>query len=254
MMKKIIVLIVTVFLFAAGCSEDKSSNPEVAQLHKSEYKVKLDEMPEPVGGIEAIQKNIVYPEEARTQGVSGKVIVVAYINDDGNVDKTEVAKSTSPLLDSAAISAVSAVKFIPGRIDGKNIKSKVAIPIVFKLGDDKLSHKFSEEGAQTVEGKNKDYLTSAEVMPEVKGGVNAIMRSIVYPAGAKEKGIEGKVFVLALIDENGKVVSAESMKEADPLLARAAVEAVKKAEFIPGENKGKKVKVQVVIPITFKLK
>lgn len=78
--------------------------------------------------------------------------------------------------------------------------------------------------------------------------------SPVYPQLAKLSGIQGKVYVETLIDEEGNVVSTKVFKSDHEVFNAAAVEAIKAAKFSPGISKeGKKVKSNVVIPITFKL-
>ena len=53
------------------------------------YFVAVEEMPEPIGGIQAIQSKIVYPEIAKRAGVEGKVYVLAFVNEQGIVTKAE---------------------------------------------------------------------------------------------------------------------------------------------------------------------
>lgn len=93
----------------------------------------VEEMPEPIGGIEAIQKKIVYPEIAKRAGVEGKVYILAYVDENGNVTKTEVLKGIGAGCDEAAEKAVRETKFKPGKQRGKPVRVKVAVPIIFKL-------------------------------------------------------------------------------------------------------------------------
>ena len=51
------------------------------------YFVAVEEMPEPIGGIKAIQEKIVYPEIAKRAGVEGKVYILAFVDESGNVTK-----------------------------------------------------------------------------------------------------------------------------------------------------------------------
>jgi protein TonB len=76
----------------------------------------------------------VYPESARAAGHVGKVLVIAYIDENGNVTKTKVKNSSGfPELDQAAEDAVMKMKFEPATQDGKPIPSKVGVPINFDL-------------------------------------------------------------------------------------------------------------------------
>ena len=75
----------------------------------------------------------------------------------------------------------------------------------------------------------------------------------VYPEKAKMQDIQGKVFLKLLIDEKGNVAKAKVEKGVNALLDKSALTAAKKAKFSPAMQKGKAVKVWVVLPISYKL-
>lgn len=97
------------------------------------YFVAVEEMPEPIGGIKAIQEKIVYPEIAKRAGVEGKVYILAFVDVSGNVTKASVLKGIGAGCDEAALSAVEKTKFKPGKQRGKAVNVQVSIPVVFKL-------------------------------------------------------------------------------------------------------------------------
>ena len=97
------------------------------------YFVAVEEMPEPIGGIIAIQEKIAYPEIAKRAGVEGKVYVLAFVNEDGNVTDAKIIKGIGAGCDEAALDAVKKTKFKPGKQRGVPVKVQVSIPIVFKL-------------------------------------------------------------------------------------------------------------------------
>jgi len=97
------------------------------------YFVAVEEMPEPIGGIQGIQAKIVYSEIAKRAGVEGKVYVLAFVDEKGNVTKTVVQKGLGAGLDEAAENAIKQTKFKPGKQRGVPVKVQVMIPIVFKL-------------------------------------------------------------------------------------------------------------------------
>jgi len=93
-----------------------------------------DEPPEAIGGYGAIQRNLVYPEIARKAGVEGKVIVLAVIDEKGNVVRTQVVKSLGNNgCDEAAIAAIRKTKWKPAMQRDKAVKVQISIPVVFKL-------------------------------------------------------------------------------------------------------------------------
>lgn len=94
---------------------------------------KLDKYPEPVGGIEAMIKNVVYPVSAKDAGIEGKVFVKVIIDEEGNVTETSILKSVNADCDKAAMDAIKKTKFTPGIKDNKPVKAEVVIPVMFKL-------------------------------------------------------------------------------------------------------------------------
>ena len=94
---------------------------------------KLDKYPEPVGGIEEMIKNVIYPVAAKEAGIQGKVLVKTIIDEKGNVVETEVVQSVNADCDKAAMDAIKKTKFTPAIKDNKPVKSEVTIPVMFKL-------------------------------------------------------------------------------------------------------------------------
>ncbi len=101
--------------------------------------------------------------------------------------------------------------------------------------------------------KEPVYFIAVEKMPKPIGGIAAIQKKIVYPELAKRAGVQGRVFVKAYVDEQGKVKKVELIKGIGAGCDEAAMKAVKEAKFRPGKQRGKKVNVQVTIPIVFSL-
>ncbi len=93
----------------------------------------VEELPEPIGGIEAIHSKIKYPEFAKRAGVEGQVYVKAYVDKEGNVNKTELVKGIGGGCDEEAEKAVSETKFKPGKQRGKPVNVQVLIRIIFKI-------------------------------------------------------------------------------------------------------------------------
>jgi len=91
------------------------------------------QLPEPIGGLHAIQEKVYYTEIAKLAGIEGKVYVLAFLDEVGNVANARVIKGIGAGCDEAALEAVKIVKFTPARNNGKPVKVQVTIPIVFKL-------------------------------------------------------------------------------------------------------------------------
>jgi TonB family protein len=94
---------------------------------------------------------------------------------------------------------------------------------------------------------------TVEVMPEPIGGPDAIKKKLIYPEQAKENGIEGTVEVQITVDEFGEVTNAEVVKGIGYGCDETARIAVYYTKFKPGLQKGRPVKVQMTVPIEFKI-
>jgi len=97
-----------------------------------------------------------------------------------------------------------------------------------------------------------------EDMPEFEGGKMAFMKHIAkqvkYPRLAKNLGIEGRVFVEFVIDKEGNITEVKAVKGIGAGCDEEAVRVIKNApKWKPGKQRGKPVKVKMVLPINFKL-
>ncbi|MGD8781844.1 MAG: energy transducer TonB [Ignavibacteria bacterium] len=104
-----------------------------------------------------------------------------------------------------------------------------------------------------VEEEEPAFFVAVEEMPSPIGGIAAIQQKIVYPEIAKRAGVQGRVFVKAFVDEQGNVKKVELIKGIGAGCDEAAIKAVQETKFKPGKQRGKPVKVQVTVPVLFKL-
>ena len=115
---------------------------DTTRLNDDEYICSIVEtMPEYIGGDEArvkfLQKNLVYPEEARKKGIEGRVMVAFVVEVDGSLTNFKILRSVHPLLDEEALRVVKMMpKWIPGEQKGKPVRTQFQIPITFQLDDE----------------------------------------------------------------------------------------------------------------------
>ncbi len=117
-------------LFFLMVSETKPKNLVPGE---EEYLVAVDKMPAPVGGVDAIMKKITYPSTAQKNGVQGKVYVLVYINEKGEVDDVKVVKGIGAGCDEEAANTIRKSKFTPGMNNGVAVKTKFSLAITFKM-------------------------------------------------------------------------------------------------------------------------
>jgi len=96
-----------------------------------------------------------------------------------------------------------------------------------------------------------------EQMPEFTGGNEAmnayLQQHLVYPDSAKEHGVQGKVIVKFIVDENGNVVHPEVVRGLSSDLDAEALRIVRSMPtWKAGKNNGQNVAVYYTLPIVFR--
>ncbi len=100
---------------------------------------------------------------------------------------------------------------------------------------------------------------SVEEKPTFNGGdandfSKWVNQNIQYPAVAQEKGVEGRVVLGFVVDENGQVKDVKVLKGVDPALDAEAVRVVSASpKWAAGKQNGQAAKVSYTFPVVFKL-
>ncbi len=81
-----------------------------------------------------VYKYLKYPQEDIREGVQGKVIVSFIVEADGEVSNVSVERGVSETLDAEAVKVVGASpKWTPATRGGKKVRTKIVIPVEFRL-------------------------------------------------------------------------------------------------------------------------
>lgn len=91
-----------------------------------------------------------------------------------------------------------------------------------------------------------------EVQPELIGGLDGLQARVVYPDIMWRSPIEGQVIVRLVVTEQGEVEDPVVLRSPHEALNEAALDAVRASRFVPGTQRGKPVRVQFVVPVTFR--
>lgn len=140
------VIAITIVAFSS-CSKNKISKeakteialPLSAVSMEDSVFLEVDEMPLFPNGdkglLEFIAQNTNYPEEAKKNNISGKVLVQFVINKDCSVSQVKVVKGVNPALDTEALRVVSSLPKYekPARKSGNDVSVQFIIPISFTL-------------------------------------------------------------------------------------------------------------------------
>lgn len=113
--------------------ENKVNDVKTEKIVKIEevYYAAVDLMPEPVEGWEALNRKAKLPQEAIDNEISGRVVVRAFIDENGFVTRTELIKGIGYGCDEIALRIVRNTKFTSGKLKGKKVKVQMSVPIRF---------------------------------------------------------------------------------------------------------------------------
>ena len=98
----------------------------------------VEQMPTFPGGQQELMaylgKNIKYPTIAQENGTQGRVIIQFVVERDGTISDVHVARGVDPYLDKEAVRVVQSMpKWIPGKQNGKAVRVKFTVPVMFRL-------------------------------------------------------------------------------------------------------------------------
>ncbi len=163
----------------------------------------------------------------------------------------------------AALLAASNIESIARSISEQpTIVKKDAVKVLRQTQPQKPKKKRTPVKTQKKVGTVKDnddkVYSVSSVMPQYEGGITALMNFLAtnmkYPVEAQKKKLEGRVIVSFVVEKDGSLSDFKVVRSIDPLLDAEALRVAKlQKKWKPGYEKGKPVRVQYTLPITFKL-
>ncbi len=139
--------ILVIFLFSFNrtvmCQE---SSREIIVKDSVEIFTPIDQNPEFPGGMaelfKFLGKNIKYPADAVSEGITGRVHVKMIVNEDGSLSDFQVIESLHPSLDKEAIRVLKEMPlWQPAYQKGVAVKCNYTLPVKFSLDSKTLKKK-----------------------------------------------------------------------------------------------------------------
>ena len=217
----------------------------------------------------------VYPPLARQALIQGTVMLKVVIDKSGNVSDMQLV-SGHPMLAPAAIEAVKQWKYQPYLLNGEAVEVETNVQVIFRIADGPEPTHTAQEAPGTAPGEVPGGapggpVSGHQVVGGVIGGIvtaapsdavrvsEAVMRAFRlnmvtpdYPPAALEQRVSGPVVLSARISPSGDVESIRFLS-GPPMLAQAAIEAVKQWKYKPYLLNGEAVKVETTVGLSFAL-
>ncbi len=186
-----------------------------------------------------------YPKLAQEKKFEGEAIIKVIVGLDGQVEYTEVLKSSGyGILDTAALEAAIESKFDPVIEKGRKVRALTTIPFKFPIPELPIDLK------KKVDANEQPKIVEAWVSPNYPKPIEIPVPE--YPKLAKEKMLTGNVVIEALVDTNGLVIDTKVLKSSNyGILDTAALKAAEKSKFKPAKQRDKKIQMWIAIPFKF---
>lgn len=162
-----------------------------------------------------------------------------------------------------AFVAIGALLFNPNTAnalqkDEVTIVSAMATEGASQEGNNTQQGKTPREKAKLTLKDTSDVLTAPEVQPEPVGGMDAFRRWVGgmyrYPQAAIKARASGQIVVSFTVETDGSLTDIKVVKDIGYGTGNALVKVLKKSKpWIPGIQKGKKVRVAYQLPLTLSL-
>lgn len=104
---------------------DEEDEPEIF--------ITVEEMPQMIGGMGALNAELEYPDVARRAGIDGTVVVQVIVDENGNPTQPQILRAVHDALDREAIRAVMEMRFTPGKQRNRPVQVRTNVPVRFRL-------------------------------------------------------------------------------------------------------------------------
>jgi TonB family protein len=146
----------TLLVVVFACSEEKTDKSLSESQTQEEIFTIVEKQPEFDGGLDAFHRHIMnevkYPLQARQAGLEGRVDVQFVIEKDGSLSEVQVVKGIGAECDREAVRVVQSIPpFQPATQNGKPVRVRMVVPIVFKINDGKVNPDKSKQGLVIIE-------------------------------------------------------------------------------------------------------
>ena len=208
----------------------------------------------------------IYPPLARQARIQGTVVLDVVITKTGEVSKLQLI-SGHPMLAPAAIDAVKQWRYRPYEKDGVPVDVETTVQVNFRLagnppvqgvvGDQPGGAPPEEAAAGQVgfceNSVDSSFPTRVRVSQGVMQGLLIFKQPPIYPEEARTAHIQGTVLMVMEISREGSVCRI-ALISGHPLLAPAAIDAVKQWKYRPYLLNGQPVEVETQAQVNFTLK
>lgn len=200
----------------------------------------------------------VYPPLGRQARIQGMVILKVQISKTGDVESIQLV-SGHPILAPSAIEAVKQWKYKPYLLNGEPVEVETNVTVNFTLPDKlPVAGVVGDMPGGIPEGEQGGLAPQPAVPGRVRVSSGVEQGLVItkvppqYPPEAKDAHIQGVVLMNVIVDKEGNVANIQLIS-GHPLLAPAAIDAVKQWKYKPYLLNETPVEVETQVQVNFTL-
>jgi protein TonB len=142
--------------------------------------------------------------------------------------------------------------------DEEEIEEEIEIDLDMEADEETVIEEIIIDEEPVEEEKVDEIFEIVEESAEPLGGYAAfykyVNKNIKYPNQAKRMGVEGKVYVQFVVDQNGNITDVKAIRGIGAGCDEEAIRVLRESpKWKPGKQRGRAVKQRIVLPINFKL-
>lgn len=236
--------------------------------------LEVEHAPKPVDGYKAweefLRARVTTPEKEEALGISGVVVLEYVVDQEGKVRHPVIRKSFGGGVDDQLLAALQGSE-VPEWEPGTENNRAVSVVMSYRLHfdfkkDGQPQAAFFPKPSSDPRSQNYSHLGSngsevyevVEANPVPPGGMegwNAYLKeNLKYTQKAKDQKVEGTVYLVFMVDKDGKLKDPEILRGIGAGLDEEAIRLVKESPaWTPGIEHGQVVDVKIRLPIRFSL-
>ena len=146
-------------------------------------------------------------------------------------------------------------------VDNEEIIEEIEIDLDIEMTEDTRIEEviYIDQGESNVPDEIVDEIfTIVEEQPSPVGGMRSfytyVSKNLEYPSQARRMGLEGRVFVEFVVEKDGSLTDIKVAKGIGGGCDEEAIRVIEEApDWNPGKQRGREVRVRMIMPIVFKL-
>lgn len=140
--------------------------------------------------------------------------------------------------------------------DVEEIKEEIAVDLDVEMTEETVIEEIVFE-EPVEEEEVEEVFTLVEEYPSFEGGdlafIKYIQRNLIYPEKARRMGLEGRVFVQFIVEKDGSLTNVIVLRGISGGCNEEAIRVMQNSpNWLAGKQRGRSVRVQMVVPIVFK--